>query len=422
MKKIISFITTMMLIFSLMIVPTFADEIVPTFADESDVLVDNADLIVVEDEKYFEDRIQKIEKEYGYRITFVSKGGFTTEEEARDYSVDHTTNYYSNKSKSNDSGVIIYFNVFEDGTYIDSPEYYGRYAQENDIFYDTVKDIQEIEKNTETYADFLDGYITTIENYIIEKKSLPDEVRDNVGTTDLIGKFDPVVDAANLLTDSEEKELFNRISEINKKYDFDVTFLTMNKLPDGGKLKTYCDWYEGVDINRDGVIFAINIDPENRSMATSTRNEGIKTYNSAALARIDEDLVPVLKSEDYVGAVNSYLDLSVEFLEAASTGEYYEPPVSAMTKLIALVIVPLVIALLIATFVVHGILVPQMKTAEIKNEAKSFVKKDSFNLVVNQDTFIRQSETRTLRPKDSDNDSDTSSGSGGDRGGSETSF
>ena len=244
-----------------------------------------------------------------------------------------------------------------------------------------------------------------------------DELTENTDKINLLNGYDPLIDAADLLTDSEEEDLYRRIMDIYELYDFDVTILTINNLPYySSSTETFCDSYEEIDISRDGIVFTINMDADNygydRGYSSSPRNSGLAAFNNAAFTRINDDVVPLLTSGDYFDAFNTYLDLTSDFLEAYQSGKPYSNPIPTSDFILWVILAPLAGALIISGLIVYGALAAQMKTAVIQTEAKEFMKQDSLNLTIKTDTFIRESETRRYDPPKS------SSSSGGGGGGS----
>ncbi len=235
-----------------------------------------------------------------------------------------------------------------------------------------------------------------------------------IGTID---GFSPLVDNADILSPAEEQQIFNRIQQIHNDYDFDVTILTLKTLPSGVyDIYDFCDYYTGLDPSRNGVVFGLNFDPNDRSYVTSARNEAMTIFNENAFDAIDNFVVPLLSDAEYVEAFNLYLDLTIDFLDSAKSGRSYSTPITTQNAIILLV-VSIVGGLLIAA-AVNAILVHQMKTAVIKTEAHDYVKSDGFILTQDSDLFVNKTISRRHSPQ---NKSNGSSGSRGGYGGSRSS-
>ncbi len=230
-------------------------------------------------------------------------------------------------------------------------------------------------------------------------------------------------DGADLLTDTEEAMLFERIQEIQDEYDLDVTLLTMNEVPGGGDLLNYLHWYTELDPDRNGVVFGINMDPNDRGYATSTRNESEYAFNSNAFAQIDDGVRDNLVDGEYYEALDLFLDYTIEFTKAYDEGSSYQEPIDVTEVLLWVIAVPLVLAIIVAFAVMHFVFVLPMKTAVIKNEAQDFVVPNSLNLRVSKDKFLRVDVRRIYDPvKKSSSGGGGSSGFGGSRGGSSGRF
>ena len=411
-------------------------------ASEYEGLIDNADFVASEDETYLQERIDYVKVEHDYNITLVSET-FESEEAFDDYA------YNFSEYDSNVSGAILII-----GEYGEVYNYYSLpYGEYSDVLNDAIfADFEEFDASSESYEESYEMYITLVQIFLeeqavnteIENEATVEEtneIEENepseestseestsekvVDTAGMIGEFDPMIDAAELFSDEEEVELFGRIEKIHDTYDFDVTILTMNEIPDDSyDLRYYFDWYEGLDPTRDGVVVGVNMDEFNREFSLSARNFGIEAFTEEAQDFVHEEVPPLLTDGEYFEAFNLFLDQTEEFLETAKAGEPYEKPVDILTVLIFVVALPLILALLIAWLIVRFVFVAQMKTAVIKTEAKEFMVKDSLILEENSDVFTHESESRVYDPpsENKGGGSSSSSGYGGSRSGSSSSF
>ncbi len=215
-----------------------------------------------------------------------------------------------------------------------------------------------------------------------------------------------VVDDADLFTTEQEQALTERIDEIRDYYDFDITFITTTDTY-GETLENYAEFHYALDLSRDGLVFAQ--DTSMREYMTISREDVFTVVTDQALDRIDDVIVPYLSDGDYYGAYDRYLDLSIDFLDAAESGvPYAGEPIDGTDIVIALVI-GLGVGLVIA-FVVTGIMISKMNTAVKKREAGDYIKQNSFLQGPGGDRFIREHTTKTPIPKNN-------SSSGGSRGG-----
>ncbi len=222
-----------------------------------------------------------------------------------------------------------------------------------------------------------------------------------------------VIDDADVFTQEQEQSLTQRIEDIRTEYDFDVTLLTTN---DTGlqSLEDYLDFHPMIDAQRDGIIFGMDLNM--REYFTIGRNYGQFVVSDVALSTIDDKVVPFLSDGDYYLAYDVYLDLTIDFLDAAESGESYSGPPIESTDLALAGIIGLIGGLIIA-FSVTGVMIYRMNTARIKTHAADYVRQGSFTLSQNYDNFLYENTTRTARPKSNSNSGGRGGGGGSSSGG-----
>ncbi len=225
--------------------------------------------------------------------------------------------------------------------------------------------------------------------------------------------FSVLIDNADLLSSSEEEKIIAQIYEIEEKYDFDVTILLEDIELYADSFLSYCDNYEELDPNRDGIVCGINMYEYDRTFANSTRNSAISMISDDVRVHIESKVTPYLTNGDYFKALNIYLDKIEDILTADANGKSYSIPFETSTILIGFIVIPLIVALIIASVIVKGVFIKQMKTAVIQTTATNFIKEGSFNLEVCSDDYTHETVTKIPRPKKTE----SSGSSGGSRGG-----
>lgn len=233
------------------------------------------------------------------------------------------------------------------------------------------------------------------------------------------------VDEAGLLTDSEGKELRDKLDEISERQQVDVAVVTVNSL-DGATAMEYADdFYDtngyGFGEEKDGILFLISM--EERDWQMSTSGFGITAFTDAGLAYISDMIISDLSDGDYEWAFTVFADMCDDYITQAKTGEPYDEgnlpkdPLELLVYLVFALIVGFVIAL-IAT----GIMRIKLKSVYTQTEASGYVKKGSLNLAVKNDLFLYKTVDRREKPKEEPKTSSgsSSSGSSGSSGGSTT--
>ena len=99
-------------------------------------------------------------------------------------------------------------------------------------------------------------------------------IRDSINVTDTVKRAalstpkvdekEKVYDFANLLTDEEEKKLYNSINEYIEKYDMDMAVVTIDKNNKASAMDYADDFYDynnfGIGSTHDGLLFLIDMD------------------------------------------------------------------------------------------------------------------------------------------------------------------
>lgn len=237
-----------------------------------------------------------------------------------------------------------------------------------------------------------------------------------------------VIDDAELIKASDEKELDKKIKNIQKD-KFDVVILTVKSL-DGKSAQDYADDYYdnndyGLDNEKSGVLFLVS--KGDRKYHISTKGAGIKAFTDYGIGRIKEEIKPYLSDGDYFDACDEFLNITKDFVKAYKDGTPYDTdnPYNEEIDYVILEVIALVIAFVIALISV-GIMRLRMNTAKPKGTAMEYIKKGSFKLTSEKDIFMYSTVTKTAKPKDNDNSAGGStthvSSSGSEHGGGGGSF
>lgn len=241
---------------------------------------------------------------------------------------------------------------------------------------------------------------------------------------------DYVVDNADLLTQTEENELSEKLQDISDELQFDVVVVTTNST--GSKTATeYADDYfdyngYGRGSNNDGALFLV--DMGDRKWAISTSGYGIEAIVDSALDDMEEDIVPYLKSGDYDGAFNEFADLTYDIVNDAKNGKSYSNSTTSTTKNHKNIGTNLIVAFSIGagiSLIIILVYRSKLKPVKFQKEAKEYIVPGSFNLRRSDDVFLYFNITKVPIPKNNDSDdsgSFHSSSSGSSHGGSSGSF
>ena len=131
-----------------------------------------------------------------------------------------------------------------------------------------------------------------------------------------------VMDQADLLTDSEETELLQKLDSISAEQGMDVVVVTTDSL-DGKTPTAYADdFYDDNGYSEDGVLLLVSM--EDRDWWISTSGYGITAFTDAGLEYVGERILPSLSDGKYAQAFGIYADTCDEFITQSKTGVPYD--------------------------------------------------------------------------------------------------
>ena len=229
-----------------------------------------------------------------------------------------------------------------------------------------------------------------------------------------------VVDDADLLTDSEENELLDKLDNIREEYLFDVVIVTVDTLDGKTPMEYADDYYDynayGVGSSRDGALLLLSM--EDRDWHISTRGYGITAITDSGIDYMSDQFVDDLSDGNYPEAFDTFADLCEEFVDQAKNGKPYD--VGHMPKgefplgkdILISIGVGLFIAL-VSTMTMRG----KMKSVRWKASASDYIKPDSMVVTDSRDMFLYIHLDRVAIPKNEGGSSTHTSSSGASHGG-----
>ena len=209
-------------------------------------------------------------------------------------------------------------------------------------------------------------------------------------------------DEADLLTDSEETALVDKLTEVSHATNAQIVIATIASM-DGGDIDSFVDYlYDsmgfGYGADHDGVLLLVCMDPrEYRILSNGYAGVAIGPDQIDTLCDFMETYLP---NGHYVAAFNSYADQCGEFLEYYQMGSPFK-----VGKNLAISLIIGIIAGLIVVFVLKS----QLKSVRKQDQAHRYVKPGSMTVDMQYDIFLYRTVTRTKKQERVES---TSSGSG----------
>ncbi len=218
---------------------------------------------------------------------------------------------------------------------------------------------------------------------------------------DVTGDLPYVIDNAELLTDTEETALADKLTEISTRLECDVIVLTEASIDT--EAHAYADDYfdyngYGQGGQRDGILMLVSMDPRKWHVSGS----GICNSDLVSLDYICEEIVGYLQNESYATCFNSFADRCDNAVSAARNGEAYKEPFKPVMSLVISVVIGFIVA-----FIATGIMKGKLKTVRANNLAQNYAVPGSLNVYNARDMFLYRQVTYTVKS----NDSDSSNGS-----------
>ncbi|MDD6528250.1 MAG: TPM domain-containing protein [Oscillospiraceae bacterium] len=226
-----------------------------------------------------------------------------------------------------------------------------------------------------------------------------------------------VVDQANLLSDSEEKVLTERLEEISDRFELDLAVVTVTDF--GGKTPEDFadDFYDyngyGRGENADGALLVYKPGKQgDRRLQISTCGKAIDALTDAKIDSILNGIKDYFINEDYIGGFNAFADQCDDAFEIE-----FNPSVSPFWIPICLII-GFVIA-----FAITKIRTNSLKSVRKKVDASDYA--TGVAVTDRSDVFLYRNVSKTPIPKDTGSGGGSSthtSSSGRSHGGGGASF
>lgn len=231
-----------------------------------------------------------------------------------------------------------------------------------------------------------------------------------------------VHDQANVMSDSERRNLETRLEELSAKYGIQVAVWTMKQVPQSMTIKSFADRAVNQYYSRTGnpeafagskgaIIFVQATGERQYAVSTDVDMRKIIT-DEGGYPYLEQAFLPYLQENNYYQAYNSYAD-GVGFLldKFIESGKPYEP--SEEFNLTALILA--VIFAGVVGYGVYAYLVNSMSNVKSVPNAREYLDRGSVNISRSQDLFLYTTRRVVHHPR---NNNSGGGGGGGNGGGS----
>ena len=251
--------------------------------------------------------------------------------------------------------------------------------------------------------DATDTYVDGVKAFMDETASCFPQIADTPEGDILYVEEQLVFDEADLLSDSEEAALVEKLTEVSHTYNTQLVVATLPAL-NNGNIDDFVEYlYDAMDFGygetKEGVLLLVCMDPrEYRILSNGYAGEAIGPDQIDTLCDFMETYLP---NGHYTTAFHSFADQSGEFLKYYQAGSPFKAGKSLAISLIIGIIAGLIVA-----FILKG----QLKSVRKQDQAHRYVKPGSMTVNIQYDIFLYRTVTRTQKQKRVES---TSSGSGG---------
>lgn len=224
-------------------------------------------------------------------------------------------------------------------------------------------------------------------------------------STPSVDAVEKVYDFADLFTDSEEQDLYEKSSKFMDKYNMDLAIVTISKNDKSSEVVYADDFYDYNDFDSNGLLFLIDMD--NRQIYMSTSGTAINMYNDNRIDYLMDQVFEYMTDKEYYEGTMKYISLLSSLADKGypTSGESF---VSDKT-----VILYSLIASFVITLIVMIVLISKNKLVRKANEAKAYLVNDSIKVDVVEERLVSTHTTKTKIEHDSGGGSSTHSGSSG---------
>lgn len=225
-------------------------------------------------------------------------------------------------------------------------------------------------------------------------------------------------DGISCLSQSEAKQVSQRLEEVSNKLDFDVVIVTTDNLQ-GKSISAFADDYfdyggYGRGANKDGCVLVVYYDGSSTQRWISTSGYGITALTDYGIQYIGTRTATLMDNGEFVSAFLDYADLCDELVVQARAGHPLDNQSSSRKEgnLLLKIIIAVIIGL-IAGFIAITIIKSKYKPVKFKANARDYLVNGSLQLTASYDNFRTSTVSRTAINNNSSGGSSTHTSSSG---------
>lgn len=250
---------------------------------------------------------------------------------------------------------------------------------------------------------------TTTDLKVPKKIKYKSSMEHNVLLTPSVNANEKIYDFAELLTEEEEKQLYDKVKEFIANTNLDLAIVTINTNVKDSTQEYADDFYDYNDFSIDGLAFVI--DMQNRIFYISTAGKAMLYYDDYRIEYILSALDQEMYNHEYFNACNTLISQLTEYYNhgfSDNADKYVVIGTRIYRKTPYLLLS--IIAVVSATI---GTLILALRNKKIKlaTNSNDYFDNKSFEITKDTKEFISSNTSRVYIPP-ADSDGGGSSGGG----------
>lgn len=159
---------------------------------------------------------------------------------------------------------------------------------------------------------------TTTDLKVPKKIKYKSSMEHNVLLTPSVNANEKIYDFAELLTEEEEKQLYDKVKEFIANTNLDLAIVTINSNVKDSTQEYADDFYDYNDFSIDGLAFVI--DMQNRIFYISTAGKAMLYYDDYRIEYILSALDQEMYNHEYFNACNTLISQLTEYYDSGFSG------------------------------------------------------------------------------------------------------
>lgn len=228
--------------------------------------------------------------------------------------------------------------------------------------------------------------------------------RDNVLSTPAVDATEKVYDFADLLTDSEEKKLYQQATKFIKKTELDLAIVTVSDYTkprcDGDCTRTYADdFYDynefGIGSRHSGVLFLV--DMKTRTIYMTTTGDAMDMYNDYRIEQIMDAIYQEFTNQNYYDGIAKFMTILEKYdtigIANSKDSHYVISDDGSVVRDIPWLI--LIGGPLLITGIVMAIMISRNKLVRVATSSREYLDKETLQTSIVKDRFVHTHTSKT---------------------------